>query len=338
LISPYLISEPSTRRGVLKDSLVALYAGSVSTIDDIQPLLELIALEKDKRVTLIAYDIKGMALNILAANHQQKKMGVVAVELRRVGNKRRTDLEDLAVLTGATILTPELGHTLKHITRSDLGQARHAAADADNLVLVGNLPPTAAVRRQIETLQGRLKLPDNSKEDNDELKFRMARLSGNVATLKLGTYTKAAREALKQKAQKGLRALPLALKEGVVPGGGVAYLNCITAVNKVATASDGEVAWGAKILAQALEAPFRRIVMNAMRDDPGVVLNKARRQGERAGYDALNKKIVDMEEAGIVDAAGVQRMALETAVSGAAIALTTEVMVLKRNPQQSMEP
>jgi chaperonin GroEL len=340
LISPYLITEPAARRGVLKNSLVALYAGSVSGIDDIQPLLELVAAEKEKKVTLIAYDIKGAALNTLVANHQQKRIAIIAAEPRRAGNKRRSDLEDLAVLTGATVLTPDMGQQLKHITRTDLGVAGHAAADSDNIVIMGTQSlKDIAIRRQIETLQARLaSTAQTDKDKAEELRFRIARLSGNVATLKLGTYTKAAREVLKQKANKGLRALPLTLREGVLPGGGVAYLNCIDAARNVSDKAEGEIAWGAKIMVQALEAPFRQIVHNAKWDDPGVILSRSRLMGKNIGYNALTRELVNMNTAGIVDGAGVLRMALETAVSGAAIALTTEVMVLKRNPQQSMEP
>lgn len=336
LVSPFLISEPATRRGVLGGSSVALYAGDVSAIEDVQPLLELAAAQKSKQITLIAHEIKGIALNMLVANHQQQRVKVIAVNLRRPAGKRSADFEDLAVLTGATVITPELGRQLQHITAADLGAARRVEADADSVIVIGNTDRATAIREQIETLQGRLTDLEPDDDDTDELRFRMARLSGRVATLKLGAFTKAGRDAIRQKANKGLRSLPLALREGVAPGGGVAYLDCIPAMKQVA--AEGEEAWGVDILARALEAPFRRIVANAGKHEPAVELAHARQMGPGCGYNALTGKTVAMTEAGIFDAVGVLRLALETAVSGAALALTTEVMVLKRNPQQSMEP
>jgi chaperonin GroEL len=204
------------------------------------------------------------------------------------------------------------------------------------VVIVGDPRHAVAVRQQIEQLQGRIQTLSPDDEALEELRFRLARLSGHVATLKIGAFTKAAREAMRQKAAKALRALPLALQEGVVPGGGVAYLDCIPAVKAVA--AQGEAAWGFDILAQALEAPFRRIVANAGVDSPAAVLAEARRQGAGTGYDALQGRIVNMAEAGILDAAGVLRLALMTAVSGAAMALSTDTIVHKRRPQTSLEP
>jgi chaperonin GroEL len=270
------------------------------------------------------------------ANHHKKNIQVVAVELRRPALNRRTDFEDLAILTGATVITPELGRNLSHITATDLGTASRVEAGTDTVVVTGNPNQGGAIREQIETLQAKIASLPEGDEDLEELRFRTARLSGQVATLKLGAFTKAGRETLRQKANKGLRALPLALREGVVPGGGVAFLNCIPAVRQVAVA--GEEAWGADILVRALEAPFRCLVANVGKHSPAAVLAETRRLEPETGYNALTGQIVNMIDAGILDAAGVLRLALETAISGAAVALTTEVMVLKRNPVQSMEP
>jgi chaperonin GroEL len=308
----------------------------VAELADVQPLLELVAQTKARRVVLIAHEIKGTALTTLVTNHQQQKIQTIAVALRRPADKRRTDFEDLGVLTGATILTPETGRSLQTIKTTDLGLARRVEADADSIVVVGDAKHAAAVRQQIELLQVRLEglAPD---DDNlDELRFRSARLSGHVGTLKIGAYTKAARDTMRQKADKALRALPLALREGVVPGGGVAYLDCIPAVKAISAGA--EEAWGGDILARALEEPFRRIVCNAGVDSPSAMLAEAQRQGPGFGYDVTQGQIVKMAEAGILDAVGVLRLALETAVSGAAMALTTETIVHKRRPETSMEP
>jgi chaperonin GroEL len=199
------------------------------------------------------------------------------------------------------------------------------------------------VRQQIDTLRARLDaLPEDAEGaggyPRDELRFRLARLAGQVATLKIGASTKTERATLLQKAEKGLRALPVALREGIVPGGGVAFLRCIPAVRQSATELEGEEAWGAEIIARALEEPFRRIARNAGVASPAATLAAAQRRGPGFGYDAVRAQIVPMEEAGILDAAGILRLALQTAVSGASMALTTEAIVHKRRPQTSLEP
>ncbi|RMF04490.1 MAG: hypothetical protein D6768_03170, partial [Chloroflexi bacterium] len=156
LVSPYLITEPATRRAGISESLVALFAGNVTSIEDVQPLLELAAGQKARKITLIAHEIKGVALNMLVANQQQKKLAIVAVELRRAAGKRETDFEDLAALTGATVINPALGRTLANITADDLGTARRVEADADSVVVVAGAEQAGAVREQIQTLQRRL--------------------------------------------------------------------------------------------------------------------------------------------------------------------------------------
>ncbi|MEW5957701.1 MAG: TCP-1/cpn60 chaperonin family protein [Chloroflexota bacterium] len=336
LVSPYLISEPASRRAILSSGPVALVAADVSQAEEVQPLLEAAVKNQSRQLTLIAHEIKGEALNMLVANHQQQKIRVAAIELRRPDDKRRADFEDLAALTGATLLAPELGRRPQHVTAADLGTARRVEADADSLVVVGNPEQAPAIREQIGLLQARLAGLPAEDEQREELRLRIARLAGRVARLKLGAYTKAAREVMRQKANKGLRALPLALQEGVVPGGGVAFLDCIPAVKQAA--AEGEEGWGVEMLARALEAPFRCIVTNAGQDSPAAMLSEARRQGPGQGYNALTGEIVNMTQAGIVDAVGILRLALETAVSGAAMAFSTETIVLKRKPETSYEP
>jgi len=222
-----------------------------------------------------------------------------------------------------------------------VGHSPRVEADTDELIVVGGGRPE--VGYQIETLRARIKrlyskgnlrLPDE--EAMDELHFRIARLGGQVAKLMIGAYTEAERTTLRQKAEKALHALPIALREGLVPGGGVAYLNCIPAVLDVNAA--GDEAMGVKSLAHALEEPFRRIVTNAGASAPGAVMAQVQRRGPVYGYDAIRCKVVSMEKDGILDAAGVLIQALQTAVSGAIMALTTETIVLKSNPQTSMEP
>jgi chaperonin GroEL len=338
LVSPYLITDSPARRAIQSNCHVVLYAGDVAELDDVRPLLEHIARTDSKRVALLAHDIKGMALSTLVMNHQQDKVKVVAAALRQQKSKRRTDFEDLAVLTGAHVLSPEAGSSLRRLKATDVGTARRVEAEPDQVVVVGDGRQAVAVREQIATLRARLQALPEGDEAGEELRFRLARLSGQVATLKIGASTKTEREAMLQRAKKGLRALPIALREGVVPGGGVAYLNCIPAVQEARSVAKREAAWGMDILARALEEPFRRIVHNAGVASPAATLAEVQRRGRDSGYHALGGQIVQMQEAGILDAAGVLREALRTAVSGAIMALTTDVIVHKRRPETSMEP
>jgi len=342
LASPYLVTDPARRRAVLSNCLVVLYAGPVAELEDLQPVLELAAQSPSRQLALIANEVTGMALTTLVMNHQQGSLKVIAAELREKESRRKEDYQDLAALTGAQVLSPEIGRPLRGIQPGEAGASPRVEADPDELIVVGD-GSRPEVHEQMEMLRGRItslasKRDARSENDEvlDELRFRIARLGGQVAKLMIGANTQAERGVLRQKADKALHALPIALREGYVPGGGVAYLNCIPAV--LAVQAEGDEAMGVKVMAHALEAPFRRIATNAGAAAPGAVLAQMQRRGPAYGYDAVARKIVPMAKTGIVDAAGVLRHALQTAASGSVMALTTETVVLKRDPQTSMEP
>jgi chaperonin GroEL len=335
LASPYLVTDPAKRRAGLSDCLVALYAGDVAELDDLRPALELAAATESKCLALIADEIKDVALTALIMNHRQGRLKIIAAELREGESKRRTDYEDLAVLTGAQVLSPQTGQRLRDLGPGDVGHSPRVEADEDELIVVGS--GRQEVEGHIEMLRARL---DHLAldEEIDYLHLRVARLGGQVAKLMIGAYTEAERDTLKQKAEKALHALPIALREGWSPGGGVAFLNCIPAVLSVLERVEGDEAMGVKVVARALEGPFRRIAANANATAPGALLAQMQRRGPGYGYHAVKGKIVSMEKDGILDATGVLIQALQTAVSGAIMALTTETIVLKSNPQTSMEP
>ncbi|MCW5848999.1 MAG: chaperonin GroEL [Anaerolineae bacterium] len=336
LASPYFITNHANQCAEMDAGPIALVAGTLSALEDVQPFLELVAQTEDKRGVLIAQDIQSAALATLAANFQQGQVKVVGVELRSPDTQRRADFEDLAALTGAAVLFADLGQSPRRLTRHDLGTVRRVEAGADDVVIVGDGEHSAAVARQVQTLQARLARLPETDEGRADLTQRLARLSGQTASLKIGAYTETERAAIKQRAEKGLRALPLALREGVAPGGGVAYLNCIEAARAVP--AEGDEAWGVAALARALEAPFRQLAANAGAASPGAVLAEARRQGQDYGYDAEYGEIVSMLDEDIVDPMGVLRQALEVAVSGAMMALTVETIVLHREPKTVYEP
>ncbi len=339
LASPYFITDRAGQRAIQNDCQVVLFAGALRTLADVQPMLELLATLEKKRCLLVAHDISGQALSTLVANHQQERFQVVAVALHRPAGPRAADFADLAVITGATVLEENLGQSLSGLEAEELGHLRRAEAGAESLVISGGGGDPAARRGQIQQLQARLaRLPETDREEREELRLRLARLSGGVGVLKIGTHTKAERDALHQKAQKGIRSLRLAMAEGVVPGGGVGYLQLIPALERLADSLADEQRQGALILAAALAKPFRRIVHNGGAIEPAAALARIHRRETPHVYDVIRNRPVPQAEMALLDPAGVLRIALETAVSGAMLALTTGAIVLHRRPEQSLEP
>jgi chaperonin GroEL len=335
LASPFLVSDQVQQRAVLHHCAVALYAGELRDVAELRPLLELMMRRDQRRLLLAAQAIGDEALTTLVLNHQREQLQIVAVELRRPGVQLASDFDDLGALSGAYVSQP-ITDRLSRITAEMLGGARRVEANTDELIVVGRRDGVA-LRTQIARLRSRLSaLPPTDREQRRELEVRIGRLAGSAATLKIGALHKVEREALYRKAERGIIALGSALREGIVPGGGVAYLHCIPAVQQVALA--GDAAYGCAVVASALEAPFRQIVANVSRHDPAATLSEARRRGWPWGYDAIGATVVDMEQAGICDAAAVLRAALRVATSGAAMALTTDALILKRTPEMSLEP
>jgi len=338
LESPYFITDNAGLRAVQNNCQVVLLAGNLKTPADVQPLLErLVRLEKPQ-LLLVAHEISREALGFLVVNHQKEKIKSVAVTLRRPANRRAEDFADLAAITGATVLGDLVGRSLKSIKPEDLGQVRRVEATADHLIISGGGGDATARRQYIEQLHARLTRLPESDEERNELRLRLARLSGGVGLLKLGAQTKPERSALHQKAEKAVRSLRLAMAQGVVPGGGVAYLRAIPAVQKFAQTLTGDEQRGAQILARALEAPLRQIAKNRGLTDPSVVLARLNLLGPDYLYDALTDELKPVAEANLFDPVGVLRFALETAVSGAMLTLTTGAIVLHRKPKESLEP
>lgn len=335
LVSPFLLTSPELQSAVMHDAAVALFAGDIGDLDAVRPLLEILA-TTERRLLLVANRIDGSALTTLVLNHERKQIQLVAATLYRAGELNRHDFEDLALLTSARLLSPETGDRLQTIKPADLGTARYVRLAADRLI-VSERGDSPAARAHMSALRQQLaRIVVDREDDRAEIRLRIGRLSGAVATLKVGAPTRTEGAMLQQKAEEGIRALDLAMRDGVVPGGGLAYLRCIPVVRQLCLAGDAWV--GAAIVAQALEAPFRWIVANAGLRTPAVVLDEMRRHGPHAGYDALADQVVDIEAAGILDSASVLRTALRAATSAATMVLTTDVLVLKRHPELSVQP
>ncbi|MGQ9567066.1 MAG: chaperonin GroEL [Anaerolineae bacterium] len=337
LASPYLVTHPPTRRCIVENPLVVVYDGFLTEWEEVEPLLRLLdSAEGERDLLIAAKKVAGQALAAFVVNHQAGRLRVAAVQFSsQIDRKRRDLFYDLALQTGATVLGPEVGRPLQSITWGDMGRAARAEADPEKLVVVAGQGDRAALQEHLEGLRRSLE----QVEDEDEratIRERIARLSGGVAVLKIGDASRVGQAELRQKAEKAIKSLALAAREGAVPGGGVAFLNCVEAVRSVE--AQGDAAVGVRVLARALEAPFRRIVQNAGVHAPAVILHEARRRGPDFGYDALRGEVVNLREAGILDATGVCRRALEIGTSAAMMALTIAAIVLHRKPEKSMEP
>jgi chaperonin GroEL len=334
IASPYLLTDVVSRRAVLEDCHVVLYASKLDSVDDMAPLLALIAQGK-ARLLLVAHEISGKALNTLLINHDRGIVKTVVVWLRRGGEDRANDYSDLAVLTGATVLGPEYGRLLRNIEKGDLGGAHRVEATADELLIRGGAGDPAVRRAFVDGLRLELDERGTAQEDVGR-RLRLARMAGGSGVLKVGAHTRSERESRHQRAEKAIRALRLALQDGVVPGGGAAYLRAAESVRSFAATLTGDSRQGALILAQAMEGPCQRIVQNRGGIAPNTVLAELYRSGPGYTYDVLTNRIVLARESGLEDPMGVLRVALEAAVSGAMSALTVAVMVLRRQPWREL--
>lgn len=338
LISPYLITAPALGRAVQSDCLVALYDGVLSTQEEVRPLLELAGAQKPARLFLAAQRISGEALSLLAATHQQTELKIAAVSLKRAGEKATTDLTDLALLCGAQVVSPVLGRRLQMVRLEDLGRARRVEAGAEELLAVGSAGSSAGVRQEIERLNQRLQSLPFGDDSRPELEMRLGRLSGSAGVLKVGAITQTERDYLHQRAEQGIKVLRATLEEGLLPGGGCAYLHCILPAQAQAAAVGGDETLGVQALARALQAPFERILRNGGVEAPALFAQDILDQPPGVFYDVITGQVLPARQAGVLDSTLVLRAALETAVSGALMALSIDTLVIKRKPKVSYEP
>ncbi len=338
LASPYLITDPAGRRAVQDDCRVLLWAGRIETAEDVIPLLTLLGNSEERTVLLVADAVEEAAFRALVTNHDRGAIRAVVVNLRSNGASGDPDLADLAILTGATILGPTLGRSMTSVKAADLGRTRRAEATAEELVVSGGGGEAQTRQTYVAGLRARLAALSETDAERDPLRLRLARLTGGVGVLKVGAYTEYERKLLHRRAERAIRTLAVALHEGVAPGGGIAYLEAIPAVAKLAESLEGDERAGARIVGRALEAPFRRIVANCGATTPSAAFAAWQDAGPGRIYDALADRVATAAETGLYDPAGILRVALETATSGAMMALTIAVIVLHRNPHESLEP
>lgn len=339
LASPYLVTEVATQSARLGRCRVALFHGNLTAIEDVLPVLELAAQAEPAHLLLVANQISGEALNTLVITHRRGGIRIVAAALRRFGEKQRADFADLATFTGARLFTAAAGESLRAITTQDMGFAAEAEAGVETLLIKAGDATERAIRAEIRSLEQRLRALPFGEPEQAELQMRIGRLAGSAGILKIGAYTQAERDLLYRKSEQAIRALAAALEEGVLPGGGAAYARVTPIVEALRQSTeDEEEKLGLAAVAFALEAPLRRILANARASEPGPVLAALRQNGRLAAFDVLRGTLVSARSAAFLDSAKVLRVALETAASGALLALSTEAIVLKRRPKVSYRP
>ena len=324
-LSPYMATDEEKMEAVLDDCYILITDKKISAVQDILPVLEKIV-QAGKKLLIIAEDVEGEALTTIVLNKLRGTFTVVAVKAPSFGEKRKEMLRDIAILTGGEVISSELGLELKDTTMQQLGHARQVKVNKENTIIVDGSGDSEAIKDRVAQIRAEIEHV-TSDFDREKLQERLAKLAGGVAVIKVGAATEVEMKEKKLRIEDALNATRAAVEEGIVPGGGTAYLNVIPEVEKLVKTVDGDEKTGVRIVLKALEAPVRQIAANAGLDE-GVVVSKilsARKTGW--GFDAYNETYVDMIGAGIVDPTKVTRSALQNAASIAATILTTESVV-----------
>ena len=324
-ISPYMVTDTDKMEAVVDDPYILITDKKISTIQDILPILEQIV-KAGQKLVIIAEDVEGDALSTLLVNRLRGSFNCVCVKAPGFGDRRKEMLRDIAILTGGTYAASELNINLQELQISDLGRARQIKVNKDNTVIVDGCGDPEAIKNRVNEIKASIKVT-TSDYDREKLQERLAKLSGGVAVIRVGAQTEVAMKEQKLRVEDALNATRAAVEEGIVAGGGTAYVNAIPAVEKLVAKLSGDEKTGAAIIAKALQAPIRQIAENAGVD--GSVVYEKIKSGRKVGYgyNAYTATYCDMIPSGIVDPTKVTRTALENAASIAACVLTTESLV-----------
>ena len=324
-ISPYMVTDTDKMEAVYDDAYILITDKKISSIQEILPLLEQIV-KMGKKLVIIAEDVEGEALTTIILNNLRGTFKVAAVKAPGFGDRRKEMLKDIAVLTGGEVISSELGLELSETTIEQLGQAKQVVIQKENTIIVDGAGDSDAIKARVHQIRASIETT-TSDFDREKLQERLAKLAGGVAVIKVGAATETEMKEKKLRIEDALAATKAAVEEGIVAGGGTAFINAIPAVNKLVPTLDGDEKTGAKIILKALEAPVRQIAENAGLEGSVIVDKIIRSRKVGYGFDAYNEVYTDMIPAGIVDPTKVTRSALQNAASVASMVLTTESLV-----------
>jgi chaperonin GroEL len=328
-ISPYFVTEPENMEASIENPYLLIYDKKISAASDMLPLLEKLVQIGRRELVIIAEDIDGEALATLVLNKLRGMLNVLAVKAPGFGDRRKAMLQDIAVLTGATVVSEETGRKLDNVTVADLGQAEKVVSSKDDTTIVGGKGDSAQIKGRIEQIRIEIE-KSTSDYDREKLQERLAKLSGGVAIIRVGAATETELKEKKHRVEDALSATRAAVEDGIVPGGGVALINAMAALDDL-TIDDEDAMIGINIVRRSLEVPMRKIAENAGKEGSVIIENVRRAQKEQnnknIGFNVLSDEYMDMIADGVIDPAKVTRGALENAASIAAMILTTEALI-----------
>jgi len=326
-ISPYMVTDTEKMEAVMDEAYILITDKRISNIQDLLPILEEI-IKQGRRLVIVAEDLEGEALTTLVLNKLRGIVQCVAVKAPSYGENRKEMLKDIAILTGGEVITEELNQDLKEVTLEQLGRARQVKVGKDTTIIVDGYGNSDLLDARIKNIRSQLEI-NESEVDKERLQDRLAKLTGGVAVIEVGAASEIEMKDKKLRIEDALSATKAAVEEGIVAGGGTAYMNAISSVESLLKESEGDEKTGVKIILKALEAPIRQIALNAGLEG-SVIVEQIRKSEVGIGFDALKEEYVDMKKAGIIDPTKVTKSALQNAGSVASMVLTTESVVVEQ--------
>jgi chaperonin GroEL len=323
-LSPYFVTNPERMEASLEDVYLLLHEKKISNMRDLLPVLEQIA-KMSKPLVIIAEDVEGEALATLVVNKLRGTLQCAAVKAPGFGDRRKEMLQDIAVLTGGNVISEDLGIKLENVTLNDLGQAKRVTLDKENTTIVEGAGSASDIEGRVRQIRTQIE-ETTSDYDREKLQERLAKLVGGVAVISVGAATESEMKEKKARVEDALNATRAAVEEGIVPGGGVAYIRCIPALERLENELEGDQRVGVRIIRRALEEPLRHIAANAG-SEGSIVVQRVREMATNEGYDANSDTYCDMLSNGIIDPTKVTRSALQNAASIAGLLMTTEALV-----------